>query len=320
MPVTLVISISGSERSASAFESRSSNASKARLTTSDGRNSPSMADPSSQACRPGRSQMFEPGDGLALASERMAVGHTHGHLPGAHANAPSAATDGGRLRIALALILGFMAVEVVVGILASSLALLSDAGHMLTDAGAIAFALIAIRLAARPPQGDFTFGLKRAEILAAQLNGAALLVLGIWIVYEAITRLASPPDTAGGAVLAVAIIGIGVNLVATLVLAGANRKSLNIEGAYQHIFTDLIAFVATAIAGAVILIAGFDRADGIAALFIAAIMFRSAYALLRDSGRILLEAAPAGLDPDQIGRAMAADAEVENVHDLHLWE
>jgi cobalt-zinc-cadmium efflux system protein len=250
----------------------------------------------------------------------MAAGHTHGHLPGAHAHSPSAGTDRARLRIALALIVSFMAVEVVVGILASSLALLSDAGHMLTDAGAIAFALIAIRLAARPPQGDFTFGLKRAEILAAQLNGAALLVLGIWIVYEAITRLVSPLDTAGGAVLVVAIIGIGVNLVATLVLAGANRKSLNIEGAYQHIFTDLIAFVATAIAGAVILITGFDRADGIAALFVAAIMFRSAYGLLRDSGRILLEAAPAGLDTEQIGQAMAAEPEVENVHDLHLWE
>jgi cobalt-zinc-cadmium efflux system protein len=191
---------------------------------------------------------------------------------------------------------------------------------MLTDAGAIAFALIAIRLAARPPQGDFTFGLKRAEILAAQLNGAALLVLGLWIVYEAITRLASPPDTAGGAVLAVAIAGIGVNLAATLVLAGANRRSLNVEGAYQHIFTDLVAFIATAIAGAVILLTGFDRADGIAALFVAAIMFRSAYGLLRDSGRILLEAAPAGLDPELIGRAMVASPEVENVHDLHLWE
>jgi cobalt-zinc-cadmium efflux system protein len=250
----------------------------------------------------------------------MAAGHTHGHLPGAHAHAPSAGTDRSRLRIALALIVGFMAIEVAVGILASSLALLSDAGHMLTDAGAIAFALIAIRLAARPPQGDFTFGLKRAEILAAQLNGAALLILGLWIVYEAITRLASPPDTAGGAVLAVAILGIGVNLVATLVLAGADRRSLNIEGAYQHIFTDLMAFIATAIAGAVILVTGFDRADGIAALFVAAIMFRSAYGLLRDSGRILLEAAPAGLDPEQIGRAMVASPEVENVHDLHLWE
>jgi cobalt-zinc-cadmium efflux system protein len=222
--------------------------------------------------------------------------------------------------MALALILGFMALEVAVGILASSLALISDAGHMLTDAGAIGFALVAMRLASRPPRGDFTFGLKRAEILAAQLNGATLVVLGAWIVYEGIQRLVSPPDTEGLAVLAVAIAGIAVNLLATVLIAGANRRSLNVEGAYQHILTDLMAFVATALAGGVIVLTGFDRADGIAALLVAMLMFRSAYGLLRDSGRILLEAAPAGLDPDAIGRAMAAEPEVENVHDLHLWE
>ena len=222
--------------------------------------------------------------------------------------------------MALALILGFMALEVAVGILASSLALISDAGHMLTDAGAIGFALVAMRLASRPPRGDFTFGLKRAEILAAQLNGATLVVLGALIVYEGIQRLVSPPDTEGLAVLAVAIAGIAVNLLATVLIAGANRRSLNVEGAYQHILTDLMAFVATALAGGVIVLTGFDRADGIAALLVAMLMFRSAYGLLRDSGRILLEAAPAGLDPDAIGRAMAAEPEVENVHDLHLWE
>jgi cobalt-zinc-cadmium efflux system protein len=220
----------------------------------------------------------------------------------------------------LALILGFMALEVLVGILASSLALISDAGHMLTDAGAIGFALVAMRLAARPPQAEFTFGLKRAEILAAQLNGATLVVLGALIVFAAIGRLVSPPETEGLAVLGIAIAGIVVNLFATVLIAGANRRSLNVEGAYQHILTDLMAFVATAVAGAVILLTGFDRADGIAAILVAAMMFRSAYGLLRDSGRILLEAAPAGLDPALIGRAMAAEPEVENVHDLHLWE
>jgi cobalt-zinc-cadmium efflux system protein len=244
----------------------------------------------------------------------------HGHSHGPHAHQISAEADRGRLLAALALIVAFMAVEVVVGVLADSLALLSDAGHMLTDAGAIAFALVAMRLAARPPGGDYTFGLKRAEILAAQLNGVTLLVLGAWIVYEGIDRLISPPETEGIAVLAVAIAGIAVNLAATLLLAGANRRSLNIEGAYQHVLTDLVAFVATAIAGAVILATGFYRADGIAAIFVALIMFRSAYGLLRDSGRVLLEAAPAGLDPTAIGRLMAADPAVENVHDLHLWE
>jgi cobalt-zinc-cadmium efflux system protein len=247
-------------------------------------------------------------------------GHSHGALPDAHSHGLTIDADRSRLRAALALILGFMAVEVVVGIVASSLALISDAGHMLTDAGAIGFALVAMRLAARPPRGEFTFGLKRAEILAAQLNGATLVVLGLLIVYEGIQRLASPPDTEGLAVLAVAIAGIAVNLLATLLIAGANRRSLNVEGAYQHILTDLMAFIATAVAGGVIVLTGFDRADGIAALLVAMLMFRSAYGLLRDSGRILLEAAPIGLDPAQIGRAMAAEPEVENVHDLHLWE
>lgn len=247
-------------------------------------------------------------------------GHSHGALPVAHDHGLTTEADRSRLLGALALIVAFMAVEVVVGVLASSLALISDAAHMLTDAGAIGFALVAMRLARRPPQGEFTFGLRRAEILAAQLNGATLLVLGLLIVYEGIQRLVSPPDTGGLAVLAVAIAGIGVNLAATLLIAGANRRSLNIEGAYQHIVTDLAAFVATALAGAVILLTGFDRADGIAALLVAALMLRSAFGLLRDSGRILLEAAPAGLDPALIGRTMAAEPAVENVHDLHLWE
>jgi cobalt-zinc-cadmium efflux system protein len=239
------------------------------------------------------------------------VSHAHHHHPG---------TDRRRLRIALALILGFMAVEVVAGILASSLALLSDAAHMLTDAGAIALALGAARLAARPARGGYTFGLKRAEILSAQLNGATLLALAAVILYEGIRRLVDPPDVEGATVLAVAIAGIVVNLTATSVLAGADRRSLNVEGAFQHVLTDLFAFIATAVAGAVVLATGFARADGIAALLVAALMVRSGWGLLRDSGRVLLEAAPKELDPDEIGRTLAAQDHVVEVHDLHVWE
>jgi cobalt-zinc-cadmium efflux system protein len=239
----------------------------------------------------------------------------------AHLSAPPRSErDRRRLWIALWLILGLMAVEVVVGLLASSLALLSDAAHMLTDAGAIALALLAIRLARRPAEGEFTFGLRRAEILSAQVNGAALLALGAVIVFEGVRRLVSPPEVEGAAVLAVALGGIAVNLAATWVLSGADRRSLNVEGAFQHILTDLFAFVATAIAGAVILVSGFARADGIAALLVAALMLRAGYGLLRDSGRVLLEAAPRHLDPDEIGRALAAHPHVVEVHDLHVWE
>jgi cobalt-zinc-cadmium efflux system protein len=224
------------------------------------------------------------------------------------------------LAIALALIAGLMVVEVVVGVLSSSLALLSDAAHLLTDAAALALALVANRLARRPAGGAMTFGLGRAEILSAQANGATLLVLGLLIVYEGVRRLANPPDVPGAPLLIVALLGVAVNLAATWTLARANRESLNVEGAYQHVLTDLAAFIATAIAGVVILLTGFTRADGIAALIVAAIMLHSAYGLLKASGRVFLEAAPAGVDPDAIGRAMAGTAGVVEVHDLHVWE
>jgi cobalt-zinc-cadmium efflux system protein len=244
------------------------------------------------------------------------VHHHHHH----HVHPVSSSADSRRLTIALALILGFMAVEVVAGILASSLALLSDAAHMLTDAGAIALALVAARLADRPASGGFTFGLKRAEILSAQVNGATLVALAAVILYEGIRRLIDPPDVEGAIVLVVALAGIVVNLAATFVLSGTERRSLNVEGAFQHVLTDLFAFIATAVAGAIVLATGFARADGIAALLVAALMLRSGFALLRDSGRVLLEAAPRDLDPDEIGRTLAAQRHVVEVHDLHVWE
>jgi cobalt-zinc-cadmium efflux system protein len=241
-------------------------------------------------------------------------GHDHHHH-----HAPQDASAA-RLEVALGLLLGLMAVEVAAGIAASSLALLSDAAHMLTDAGALALALVAIRLSRRPPGGAMTYGLRRTEILSAQFNGATLLVLGLLIVVEGVRRLFDPPAVEGAVVLVVALIGVAVNLVATVVLHGADRSSLNVEGAFQHVLTDLVAFIATAIAGFVILLTGFDRADGIASLFVAAVMLRAAWALLRDSGRIFLEAAPRGVDVDAIGKAMVGQPGVTEVHDLHVWE
>ena len=239
--------------------------------------------------------------------------HAHGHAHGR-------GEDGRRLGLALALILAFMAGEIVAGILAHSLALLSDAAHMLTDAGALAMSLFVLRLAAQPAHGNRTFGLRRSEILSAQANGAALLVLACLVVYGAVRRLISPLPAEGGVILVVALVGIGVNLVATWQLAGANRRSLNIEGSFQHLLTDLFAFIATAIAGAVILATGWVRADPIAALLVAALMLRAAWRLLRDSGRVLLDIAPAGLPVEEIGTAMASHPGVVEVHDLHVWE
>jgi cobalt-zinc-cadmium efflux system protein len=243
----------------------------------------------------------------------MAGAHVHAH----HVRAGD---DRRALSIALALILGFMLAEVVVGILAGSLALLSDAGHMLTDAAAIALSLVAARLAARPAEGAMTYGLGRTEILSAQVNGITLLVLAVLITWEAVQRLGSPSEVDAAPVLVVALAGIAVNLLAARVLAGAGRGSLNVEGSFRHVVTDLYAFVATALAAVVILATGFDRADAIASLFVAALMLHAAYSLLRASGRIFLEAAPEGIDVSAIGNALAAEPHVVQVHDLHVWE
>jgi cobalt-zinc-cadmium efflux system protein len=244
------------------------------------------------------------------------MGHGHHH----HQHTVSADADRGPLVVALALIGGLMVVEVVVGLIAGSVALLTDAGHMLSDAGALALGLVALRLAARPPSGAMTYGLKRAEPLSAAINGAVLGVLAIVFIVEAISRLASPHDVDATLVLIVALVAIPVNVAAVRALSRANRASVNVEGAFQHILTDLYAFIATAIAAIVILATGFDRADAIAALFVAALMLRACYGLLRDSGRIFLEAAPTGIDPDAVGHALAAMPGVVSVHDLHVWE
>src|SRR5262245_13790646 len=178
--------------------------------------------------------------------------HGHDHHGGDHSHAISADADRRYLTVALVLIVGFMVFEVVVGIVAHSLALISDAGHMLTDAAALVLSLLVIRLVQRPSGGRLTYGMRRAEVLSGQANGAVLLVLGVLVIYEAIWRLIQPPDVAGLLVTAVAAVGVVVNVAAAWVLAKANRQSLNVEGSFQHIITDLYAFIGTFIAGLVI--------------------------------------------------------------------
>ncbi|MDC7338078.1 cation diffusion facilitator family transporter [Streptomyces lydicus] len=243
--------------------------------------------------------------------------HSHGH---GHSHGVSPDADRRWLRAALLLLTAYMAVEVVIGVLAQSLALISDAAHMLTDAVSIVLALIAMRLAARPARGGYTYGLKRAEILSAQANGITLLLLSVWLAYEAVQRLISPPAVTGGLVLITALSGIVVNLICTWLLSRANRSSLNVEGAYQHILTDLFGFVATAISGLIVLTTGFTRADAIASLVVVALMLRAGTGLVRESGRIFMEAAPAGLDPDALGEQLVSRDEVVEVHDLHIWQ
>ncbi|MEV6068821.1 cation diffusion facilitator family transporter [Nocardia sp. NPDC052001] len=247
--------------------------------------------------------------------------HGHGHSHGAgHTHGATADSDKRWLAGALALIVAYMAGEVVVGVISGSLALLSDAAHMLTDAAAIVLALWAIQLAARPAAGRMTFGWKRVEILSAMANGATLLVLAAWLTFEAIRRLLDPPEVTGGLVLVTALIGVVVNLIATVMISRANRTSLNVEGAFQHLLTDLYGFIATAIAGAIIMFTGWVQADVIATLIVVVLMVKAGISLVRASSRIFLEAAPENLDPTVIGAAMAGRDHVVEVHDLHIWE
>src|ERR687888_932150 len=210
------------------------------------------------------------------------------------------------LAVALALILALMVGEVVFGAIGGSLALLADAGHMLTDAAALALALVAASFAARPARGRWTFGFRRLESLAAHVNGITLLVVGVVIVYTAIRRLVNPPDVRGGLVLVVALAGIAVNIVATALLARPSRESLNVRGAFLHLATDLAAFAGTALAGGLVLATGWNRFDPIASLFVAGLIFWSSFVLLRESTRILLEVSPGGTEPHDVAEAMLA--------------
>ncbi|MDO3645756.1 cation diffusion facilitator family transporter [Nocardia mangyaensis] len=243
------------------------------------------------------------------------MGAEHGHDHGVSAN-----SDKRWLTGALAVIVTFLIGEVIVGFIAQSLALLSDAAHMTTDAASIVLALVAIRLAARPATGRMTFGWKRVEILSAQANGLTLLLLAVWLGYEAIRRLFAPPDVHGPLVLITALVGVAVNVLATWMISRADRTSLNVEGAFQHILNDLYAFIATAVAALVIILTGWVRADVIATLIVVALMTKAGVGLIRKSSRIFLEAAPEHLDPEHIGRDMADRDGVTEVHDLHIWE
>ena len=243
----------------------------------------------------------------------MSHDHTHDH-------GVSAETEIRPLSYALALILAFMVAEVAIALVAHSLALLSDAAHMLVDAAALGMSVWAARLARRPAVGRMTFGFRRAEILAAQANGATLLLLGVAIVVESLRRLGSPPDVRGGLVLVTAVAGAAVNLLALWQVGRANRRNLNVEGSFRHLLTDLYAFAGTAVAGLVVLTTGFERADPIASLAVSASMLATAWPLLRRSGRVLLEAAPEGVSPDEVDAAIRAHPGVTDVHDLHVWE
>ena len=228
-----------------------------------------------------------------------------------------------RSRRALALVLGLTAtytvVELVAGLLTGSLALLADAGHMLGDVGALGLALVAAWLASRPATPDRSFGFQRAEILAALVNGLVLVAIAIWIFIEAIGRLDDPPEILGGWMLAVALLGLAVNLVAAAILVRAAGESLNVQAALRHVLADLASSAGVAVAAIVVLATGWEQADPLAGMAISLLILASSWSILRDSVVILLEATPAGIDARDVGRRMAAAEGVVEVHDLHIW-
>ena len=234
--------------------------------------------------------------------------HAHDHRAGTRA-----------LTAALALIVALMAGEIAFGVVAGSLALMADAGHMLTDAAALGLALAAAAYAGRPARGRWTFGFRRLEILAAHVNGIALVVVGVVIVYTAIRRLIDPPVVRGGVVLVVALAGMAVSVVAAALLARPSRRSLNVRGAFLHVATDLAAFAGTALAGGLVLATGWYRFDPLASLAVAGLIFWSSLSLLRESSRILLEVSPVGAEPTEVAEAMLGVPRVADIHDLHIW-
>jgi cobalt-zinc-cadmium efflux system protein len=248
------------------------------------------------------------------------AGHHHPHPAGtADAVTGAGAADRRWLLTALAVVVAFMVGEVVAGLLAHSLALVADAGHMLTDAAALLVAVVAARLAERPARGAYTYGFARVDALSGQASGLTLLLLAAWFTVEGIRRLIDPPSVHGGIVAIVAVVGVVVNLVATWLAGHANRASLNIKGVLAHLVTDIWAFVATVVAGLVVLGSGWSRADAVASLLVAALMAWTGVILVRAAGRVFLEAAPEGVDPQALGVELANVAGVAEVHDLHVW-
>jgi cobalt-zinc-cadmium efflux system protein len=242
--------------------------------------------------------------------------HRHSGPDRTHARS---AADRRALGSALALVVAFAVVEVVGGVLADSLALLADAVHMFSDGLSLALALGASWLAMRPATPERSFGYRRAEILAALANGVLLVLLAAWIFVEAVRRLGDPPEVDGATMLTIGAIGLAVNVVAARILWRAAGESLNVSAALRHVLADLLGSFGVIFAALAVLAAGWEWADPVASMAIATLVLLSAWGVLRDSGGILLEAAPAGLDVAELGQVMAGHPGVVGVHDLHVW-
>jgi cobalt-zinc-cadmium efflux system protein len=223
------------------------------------------------------------------------------------------------LLVATALLAGFLATELSVALTFHSLALLADAGHMVTDVIALVAVVVAARLARRPAVGHWTFGLARAEVLSAAINGVTLVVVAIIVLVEAIRRIVTPAHPSGAAMITIGLIGLAVDMTAALVLSRTARRSMNVTGAMAHVLTDAFGFAAAIAAGVVIVTTGWRRADPVASLVLVVVLARVARSLLAASGRVLLEAAPSDVDMALVREHLLEAPYVVDVHDLHVW-
>lgn len=249
----------------------------------------------------------------------MGAGHDHGHAHHAPTSGTAAAAYRGRLRIALTITLTVMAVEIVGGILADSLALIADAAHMATDAVGLGMALLAIHFANRPPSGNRTFGYARAEILAALANCLLLLGVGGYVLYEAIQRFVTPVGTQGGLTVVFGAIGLVANMISLTLLMRGQKESLNVRGAFLEVAADALGSLAVIISATVILLTGWQAADPIASLVIGLMIVPRTVKLLRETLDVLLEAAPKNVDMAEVRAHILALPGVDDVHDLHAW-
>ena len=224
-----------------------------------------------------------------------------------------------RLRLALAITAVVLVAEAVGGYAANSLALLADAGHMLTDVAALALSLFVAWFSQRPETPKRTYGYLRLEILAAFLNGATLLLISVWIIWEAFNRLRTPEPVHGGLMLAVAVLGLVANAISAWVLRPQNDDNMNVRGAYLHILGDLLGFVGTIVAALLIRTMGWVAADTIASIIVSALILRGAWALVRDSVDVLLESTPSHISAASVRDQLVAIPGIESVHDLHVW-
>ncbi|MET9406424.1 cation diffusion facilitator family transporter [Streptomyces sp. NPDC002935] len=249
----------------------------------------------------------------------MGAGHDHGHAHGAPPTGTAAAAYRGRLRVALAITLTVVVVEIFGGLLADSLALVADAAHMATDALGLGMALLAIHFAARPPSEKRTFGYARAEILAALANCLLLLVVGGYVLVEAIQRFVTPADTRGGLTIVFGVIGLVANTISLTLLMRGQKDSLNVRGAFLEVAADALGSLAVIIAAVVIMTTGWQAADPIASIAIALMIVPRTWRLLQETLDVLLEAAPKGVDMAEVRAHILALDGVEDIHDLHAW-